>query len=294
MSIDFRQCLYAISDVIINRPPPLRVFDQIYMKLPDMLLQAELISRWFKKKRVVFIGDGDAIALTMVHLVSLKLVPEHVLPEHVTVLDFDERIVNSVNEFASHNSLIGTIHAELYNIADPLPENHWQRHDAFHTNPPWGRRNDGSSVLAFIKRGIEAVRGESLGCIVIGDHPSHAWTHSVQLRAQSLLLDHKFRVAEMLPQFHRYHLDDDPELTSCAMIAQRDGGDVISYASRRLDKASLHNFYGSENPLHIKYVRDRRNGGKLESNDIQVIPYNEDKTNGQAESSEQIPVHESR
>ena len=47
MAIDFRACLYALSDVVINRPPPLRHVDQIYMKLPDMLLQAEFIGRWF-------------------------------------------------------------------------------------------------------------------------------------------------------------------------------------------------------------------------------------------------------
>ncbi len=29
--MDFRSCLYGLSDVIINRPTPLRVFDQIYM-----------------------------------------------------------------------------------------------------------------------------------------------------------------------------------------------------------------------------------------------------------------------
>lgn len=284
MSIDFRKCLYAISDVIINRPPPLRVFDQIYMKLPDMLLQAELISRWFKGKRVVFIGDGDAIALTTVHIVSQKLLSERSgMPEHVTVLDFDERVVNSVNQFASHNELTNIIDAELYNVADPLPEKHWQQHDAFHANPPWGCRNDGSSVLAFIERGIEAIKGDGLACIVIGDHESHSWTHSVQLHTQRLLLDNNFRVAEMLPQFHRYHLDDNPELTSCAMIAQRHGGEVRSYASQRLEEARLHNFYGTANPLRIKYVMDRRNGGKLESHDIDIVPYNEKDTNGQTD-----------
>jgi len=48
MSIDFRECLYGLSDVIMNRPKLLRTFDQIYMKLPDMLLQAELTARWCK------------------------------------------------------------------------------------------------------------------------------------------------------------------------------------------------------------------------------------------------------
>jgi hypothetical protein len=60
--IDFRSCLYGLSDVIINRPTPLRLFDQIYMKLPDMLLQAELTARWCDGKSVLYIGDGDAIA----------------------------------------------------------------------------------------------------------------------------------------------------------------------------------------------------------------------------------------
>ncbi len=92
MSIDFRACLYALSDVIVNRPTPLRVFDQIYMKLPDMLLQAELISRWFKEKRVAFIGDGDGIALALAHLSSQELLPG--CPQSIEVFDFDERVVH--------------------------------------------------------------------------------------------------------------------------------------------------------------------------------------------------------
>jgi hypothetical protein len=49
-TLDFRACLNALSDVVINRPPPLRHFDQIYVKLPDMLLQAEHIRGWFHDK----------------------------------------------------------------------------------------------------------------------------------------------------------------------------------------------------------------------------------------------------
>ncbi len=98
--MDFRSCLYGLSDVIINRPTPLRVFDQIYMKLPDMLLQAELTARWCDGKTVLFIGDGDAIALAMMHLSNQKQIKGQ--PKHATVLDFDERIVNSVIELASN------------------------------------------------------------------------------------------------------------------------------------------------------------------------------------------------
>ena len=40
-SLDLRQAFNALSDVVVNRPAPLRRFDQIYMKISDMLLQAE-------------------------------------------------------------------------------------------------------------------------------------------------------------------------------------------------------------------------------------------------------------
>ena len=39
--IDLREAVNAISDVVQNRPRPLREFDQIYMKTGDMVLQGE-------------------------------------------------------------------------------------------------------------------------------------------------------------------------------------------------------------------------------------------------------------
>lgn len=272
MSIDFRACLYALSDVIINRPRPLRLFDQIYMKLPDMLLQAELISRWFKDKKVLFVGDGDAIALSLVHLGVQKLLPG--LPTFVTVLDFDERVVGSVNQFASHYRITDRIGAELYNVADPLPQRHWQQHDAFYTNPPWGASNDGSSVASFIERGIESVHGQALGCVVIGDHREYPWTHKVQFVTQQLLFEHGFRIAEMLPEFHRYHLDDNPELTSCSLLVQRyDDTGATEYKSQPLSSERLEKFYGSTSPLLYHYVRDLTNGGKFPSRDVILEPF---------------------
>ena len=72
-SIDLRKCLNAISDVVNNRPRPIREFDQIYMKTADMLLQTEHIGKCFDGKTVVFIGDGDAISLCLVHLHNREL-----------------------------------------------------------------------------------------------------------------------------------------------------------------------------------------------------------------------------
>jgi predicted methyltransferase len=159
-TIDLRRCLNAISDVVNNRPRPLREFDQILMKTADMLLQTEHVGRLFEGKRVVFIGDGDAIGLCLVHLHNGHLL-EHG-PESVHILDFDERIVFSVRAFAERCGIQDRVSAELYNVAHPVPENHWQQFDCFYTNPPFGASNNGQSVVAFLRRGIEAAGEDAL------------------------------------------------------------------------------------------------------------------------------------
>src|SRR6266849_5690061 len=66
--IDLRAAVNAISDVIQNRPRPLRVFDQIYMKAGDMVLQSEMVARWADGRQLAFIGDGDAISVCVAYL----------------------------------------------------------------------------------------------------------------------------------------------------------------------------------------------------------------------------------
>ena len=218
-SLDLRQAFNALSDVVVNRPPAIREFDQIYMKISDMLLQAELLSRWFDGKSVVCVGDGDAIGLTLMHLKAQEIFARG--PSHVHVLDFDERIVNSIDSFAKTFQLEENISAELYNVADPLPDVHLGVFEAFYTNPPFGASNSGRSVEAFLKRGDEALGRDGIGCVVVADDPTLPWTKLVIKQVQNYLLTNGYTIAEMLPQFHHYHLDDDPELTSCSLIAVR-------------------------------------------------------------------------
>ncbi len=61
--LDLRKAVNAVSDVIQNRPLPLREFDQIYMKAGDMVMQAENMARRFDGKDLLFVGDVDAISL---------------------------------------------------------------------------------------------------------------------------------------------------------------------------------------------------------------------------------------
>src|SRR3954466_7857124 len=96
--IDLREAINAVSDVVQNRPRPIRKFDQIYMKSGDMVLQAELVASWADNERLAFIGDGDAISVSVAYLRKRGLIDYG--PAQITVFDFDQRIVNAVKRFA--------------------------------------------------------------------------------------------------------------------------------------------------------------------------------------------------
>jgi predicted methyltransferase len=96
--IDLRAAINAISDVVQNRPRPLRELDQIYMKTGDMVLQSELVAGWAKDKRLAFIGDGDAISVCVAYLQKRGIVDYG--PSEIVVFDFDERVCGAVTRFA--------------------------------------------------------------------------------------------------------------------------------------------------------------------------------------------------
>ena len=272
MEFDFRKALNTISDVVQNRPMALREFDQIYMKVGDLVIQAEFIARRFDGLNVVFIGDGDAISLSMMHLKQERVFTY--APGHILVLDFDERIVNSINHFAHDNELQGMVEAALYNVCDPLPQAYSRSSDAFYTNPPWGASNDGQSVLAFVRRGIEAIKPKGLGAIVIADDETLPWTGQVLLRTQRMLLQSGFIISEMIPGLHRYHLDDAPELSSCCLLARDVEARAGLERSDPLPPEALDNFYGRKCPLQVRYVKDSSNlnRGKAADGSYQLIP----------------------
>lgn len=271
MQFDLRAAINAISDVTQNRPRPIREFDQIYMKVADMVLQADYLAQKFDEMDVIFIGDGDSIALSALHLRKSGVIDYG--PKHIDVLDFDERIVKSIIRFAENNDFRQQISARLFNVIDPLPEELLHSKDAFYTNPPWGASNGGESVFIFMERGIEAVKEDAMGMVVIADDPKRKWTQDVLHGSQKLASNHGFLVAEMIPEKHLYHLDDAPELKSCACLFRRVEPLKIKNKSYAISQDRLENFYGRSNPLKIQYVKEvvSLNYGKAEEHTYQLV-----------------------
>ena len=267
--IDLRSAMNAVSDVIQNRPRPLREFDQIYMKAGDMVMQSEFIARWANGKRLAFIGDGDAISVCVAYLRERRILPYG--PASVTVFDFDERIVNAVTRFAD-GERIETLDARLYNCLEAFPA--VAQFDAFYTNPPWGASNDGESVLVFMQRGIEAIGYRGDGAVVVADDPTLEWPARVLANLQKAALEQGFYVQRMMPEVHSYHLDDAPDLRSCNVLLRSFGQEprrnVESHAIT--DPARLAHFYGRNAAPKVRYVRERLrlDYGKANENEYQL------------------------
>ncbi|SDG95293.1 bis-aminopropyl spermidine synthase family protein [Microbacterium pygmaeum] len=251
--IDLRAAINAVSDVVQNRPQPLREFDQIYMKTGDMILQSEFVSRWAHGKRLAFVGDGDAISVCVAYLASRNILETS--PTQITVFDFDERIVNAVKRFAAAEG-VTNLDAVLYNVLDGVPDE-IERFDCFYTNPPWGASNKGESVQLFTQRGFELLAYEGDGMIVIADDEDLDWPKQVLHATQRHALEAGFFVSRMSPQLHSYHLDDAPDLKSCNLVLSslpQNGRPVKSVPRRGVD---LEHFYGRDQIPRVRYVRDK-------------------------------------
>jgi len=252
--VDLRKALNAVSDVVQNRPRPLRVFDQIHMKTGDMVLQSEMIADWADGKRLAFIGDGDAISVCVAYLRVRDVL--NFGPSHITVFDFDERTVEAVMNFADRER-IPNLDAKLYNVLDPMVTD--RPYDCFYTNPPWGASNDGESVNIFVERGMEATGHAGEGVVVIADDDDLPWPKRVLASVQGFAATHGFYVSQMQRKLHEYHLDDAPDLKSCNLyLAALPGNSTRAPSVAITDGARLKNFYGLSQPPTVRYVKARR------------------------------------
>lgn len=247
-----KAALNAVSDVVQNRPRPIREFDQIYMKAGDMVMQSEFVAHWANGKRVAFIGDGDAISVAVAYLFHRGILEYG--PSRIVVFDFDERIVGAVKRFADRERL-ETLDAVLYNCLDAF--DYPSQFDCFYTNPPWGASNQGASVKVFMQRGMEAIGFDGEGLVVIADDDELEWPQQVLYHSQSFALDQGFFVRRMAPRLHEYHLDDNPELRSCNLMFRSRPGNGHPAASEPIrGKEHLDHFYGRDREPRARYVRE--------------------------------------
>lgn len=253
--VDLRKAVNAVSDVVQNRPKPLREFDQIHMKTGDMVMQSEIVAEWASGKRLAFIGDGDAVSVCVAYLRERGIFDFG--PTKITVFDFDERTVQAVKRFADQERL-DYLDAELYNCLNAFPD--VTKYDCFYTNPPWGASNNGESVNVFIQRGFEAIQYEGDGMIVIADDDQLTWPKQVLANVQTYASKQGFYVSRMQRKLHEYHLDDAPDLKSCNLFVSALPGNSAKFVPSKAitDPEKLRNFYGQSKEPRVLFVREKK------------------------------------
>jgi hypothetical protein len=241
------------------RPPSIRAFDQIPMRSRDLLKQAKIIAPYIAGQSVAFMGDADLASL-VIGLVGRIGGP---LPRHMTLLDFDERLLEVAYTVARHFGFADVLAVQRYNAFDPVPNELSHRHDWFYTNPPYGSNNSGASAQLFITRGCELVRAGGSGCIILPNDATRAWTQGVMLSTQAFLATHGWSIRTMLDKMHHYHLAEDRFLTSSLVLVDNvvgagSSGDLpaMPYAGRRVEFREIPSFYGrAVLPPYPRYIR---------------------------------------
>lgn len=65
-------------------------------------------------------GDGDGMSSSLVLFSEAGIIPKI---KSVTVLDFDERILNGILKCSDKHSAKIEMNLELYNVIEPIPKN---------------------------------------------------------------------------------------------------------------------------------------------------------------------------
>ena len=138
-------------------------------------------------KDVLFLGDGDGDGMSMMFgLFATQGLTSK--PKSLTVLDFDERMVNNIDKFSKDFEFSVPVKASVYNVIDKVDPDLKQKFDFFYINPPYGSKNKGLSTIAWLHRCMELCKQESSGCLVIPYDENALWTVEAMRNIQDFLI----------------------------------------------------------------------------------------------------------
>lgn len=249
-----REYVSLVDIVAYRRPSANRLFDQIYMMTGDMLTQVDIMQDYLATKNVVFLGDGDGMSMLFGLFATKGIINS---PKSLSVLDFDERIVNNALNFSEEFRFSDKLRfsCEKYNVIERIPDKHREKYDFFYINPPYGSKNTGVSCEVWLHRCMDLCKTASSGCIIIPYDMEQEWTVKAMIYVQKFLLSHGFVIRDMVSYMHSYHLKDNPVLRSATLIVDRIDNVQSEYASQNLPVELLKNLYGEPRPIP-RYICD--------------------------------------
>jgi len=236
-----------------DRPRPIRAVDQIFMLPGSQLIQALLAIDYLKYRDVVFVGDGDCMALVVAHLANKGVFKG---PGKIRVFDFDERLLAFIQQAINDlNIPADLISVHRYNVRDPIPDQYAQAHEVFYTNPPYGSVDGGACGRLFLARCMEFCKpAPSWGMALLPFAHKEDWSKLAMANIQKFLCENGYVVSEMIREIHQYHLEDRPSLRSCNLVLDRVHNKPAPFAGHKFADTEFKFFYGRKDmrvPNHI-------------------------------------------
>lgn len=190
----FDRVLEAFREIVAMRPKATPDFDQGYVTPETTVLRLALMAQRgdLAGRDLLLLGDDDLTGIAA----ALSG-----LPRRIFVLDVDERIVGFIRDVARDRGW-KNVHAEVYDVQDPLPESLRGQFDVFFTDPVETLRG----ILLFLSRCTEALRGPGSAGYFGLSYLEASWKKWRDI--QRGLLDMGFAITDMLGAFQDYQLEN--------------------------------------------------------------------------------------
>ena len=203
----------AASEISAFRPPANPSLEQFLMEPESMVTQVELLeNKLGLLDNVVFIGDDDHISLLMARFCDVN----------VSVFDIDQRVVESINTYATLHRL--QVHASLYDVRDEFPDA--GKFNFFYINPPYSSKNNALGVKVWLMRALDAIRANGEGVLVFPAVPENKeleWVASTLLEITRYLVDASCIIYQVSDQVQSYYETNDKYLYSTNYLIRRVG-----------------------------------------------------------------------
>ena len=222
------------------RPIPRRDVDQIWMYNRAMVLQATKCFGHLQNKHCVFLGDGDGASSYYALLQHNNLV--HPIAS-ITVLDFDDNILNYHRNIIKNNNINIACNYINYNVRDTVPTHLKNKFDFFYINPPYSSHNNGASIKAWLHRCIDLAKDNAQGCIIIPTDKDYPWSIQNSKEIERFLADYGFSIKEIFFNLHDYDLDCTSFIKSSTYIVERIETVPSEFQNKKITKEILEDLY---------------------------------------------------
>ncbi len=185
---EFKEAFEEYKKIAKERPETIEVYDQGFISVDGVMKRVEfLYERGDLRSKIFVVGDDDLFSLAA----ALTGVPEK-----ITVVEIDERLVKFINSKAEEYSL--PVEARVYDVQKAFPEELRKKYDVFVTDPV----ETIPGLKLFLSRGVSTLK--SAGCSGYFGLTTLEASRKKWYEIQEMIHEMGFVITDMIRKFSVY------------------------------------------------------------------------------------------